>query len=111
MRGGRLRLIQRIAFILAIGLALFSPLFILSNDKAAKVDMNIPNQVMRVAAVARPRPEVRIERVLKLDDFPGFDPDLASLLGNPREQRMPIDSQAVEHIASLSPEHKKDSEP
>jgi hypothetical protein len=109
MRGGRLGLIRIMAFILVIGLAVFSPLFTLSSDKAAKVDMNIPNQVTRVANLARPRPEVRIERVLKLEEFLGFDPDLASLLRNPREQRVPDDSQAVEQLASLSPEHGRDS--
>jgi hypothetical protein len=111
MRGGRLRLIQIMAFILMVGLAVFSPLFTLSSDKAAKVDINIPNQVMQVVDLARPRPEVRIERVLKLEELLGFDPDLASLLRHPREQRVPDDSQAVEQLASLSPEHGRDSAP
>ncbi|HEX8144802.1 MAG TPA: hypothetical protein VF553_19690 [Pyrinomonadaceae bacterium] len=99
------------AFILVIVLAVFSPLFTLSGERAARVDMNIPHQVTRVADLARPRPEVRIERVLKLEEFLGFDPDLAALLINPREQRLPDDSQAVEQLAFLSPEHGRDSAP
>jgi hypothetical protein len=111
MRDGRFRLIRSVAFILVIGLALFSPLFSLSTDKAAKVDINVPQQVARVAELTRPRPEVRIERVLKLDEFMGFDPDLASLFRNSRERRFSDEASAVEQLASLSPEHARDNAP
>ena len=100
----RLRLIRILAFILMIGLAIFSPLLVVSSDNAVKVDMNVPPQVARVAEVARPQPEVRIERVLKLEEFKGFDPDLASLFGKRREWQSFDDAQAFEQVASLSAE-------
>jgi hypothetical protein len=108
MRGGRHRLIRFLAFILVIGLAIFSPLFGSSGEKAAGVDINVPQGLARVAELARPRPEVRIERVLKLEEFMGFNPDLASLLRNPREQRLSDDERAVEQLASLSRERGRD---
>ncbi len=111
MRDRRLRLIRILAFILMIGLVIFSPLFVASSEKAATVDMNVPPKVARAAEIARPRPEVRIERVLKLDEFMGFDPDLASLLRTPREQRISDDERAVEQLASLSLEHGRDNAP
>jgi hypothetical protein len=111
MRGGRLRLIRIVAFILVIGLVIFSPLFGSSSEKAARVDMNVPQQVARVAEIDRPRPQVRIERVLKLDELTGFDPDLASLLRPRREHRLADDAPAVEQLASLSSEHGRGSTP
>lgn len=108
MRKTRFRLIQIIAMIVILGLALFSPLLGLQAQKAAGPDMNIPPQPARVAAFDRPRPEVRIERVLKLDELTGFDPDIASLLNSLNEQQ-PVDhapagesAQPVEQLASLS---------
>jgi hypothetical protein len=56
MRGGKLRLIRIVAFILVIGLALFSPLFSPSGEKPMSADMNVPQQVARVADLARTRP-------------------------------------------------------
>ncbi|HEX8775419.1 MAG TPA: hypothetical protein VF735_17750 [Pyrinomonadaceae bacterium] len=109
MRGGKLRLIRILAIILVVGLALFSPLFSPSIDEAAKVDMNVPQQFARVAELDRPRTEVRIERVLNLDEFKGFDPDLASGLRNSRERRFSDDASAVEQLASLSTEHASDN--
>ncbi|HEX8136892.1 MAG TPA: hypothetical protein VF544_04815 [Pyrinomonadaceae bacterium] len=111
MRGGRLRLIRILAFILVIGLAIFSPLSSSLSDKAVNVGMNLAQPVARTAEIARPRPEVRIERVLKLEELAGFDPDLASLLMAPREQRITHNSQAVEQLAALSSEYGKASAP
>ena len=111
MRGGKLRLIRIVAFILVIALALFSPLFGPSIDKAAKADMNVPQQVARLAELDRPRTEVRIERVLNWEEFKGFDPDLASGLRNSRERWFSADASAVEQLASLSTEHARDSAP
>ena len=112
MRGGRLRLIRIVAFILVIGLVLFSPLFGSSSEKTARVEMNVPQQVARLAEIDRPRPQVRrIERVLKLDELTGFDPDLASLLRPQRERRLAYDAPAVEQLASLSSEHGRGGTP
>ncbi|MBD0328399.1 MAG: hypothetical protein ICV68_18435 [Pyrinomonadaceae bacterium] len=105
MRGGKLKLIQIMAIILVIGLALLSPLFSLSSGKAGKVDMNVPAQVLSVTELDRPRPEVRIERVLTSDEFKGFDPGLALLLRTPRESRISDDAPEGEQLASLSSEH------
>ena len=49
MRGGRLRLIRIVAFILVIGLVIFSPLSGSSSEKAARVDMNVPQQFARAS--------------------------------------------------------------
>jgi hypothetical protein len=109
MRGGRFRLIRIVAFVLMIGLAIFSPLFSSSGERAVNADVNVPQGFARVAELARPRAEVRIERVLKLDEFAGFNSDLASLLRTPRERHLSDDLQRIEHLASLSPEHGRDS--
>ncbi|HEX8652823.1 MAG TPA: hypothetical protein VF708_18550 [Pyrinomonadaceae bacterium] len=105
MRSGKLKLMQIMAIILIIGLAVLSPLFRLSSEKAGKVDMNVAPQVARVTELDRPRPEVRIERVLKLGEFRDFDPDLAMLLKTPREWRISDDAPEGEQLASLSSEH------
>jgi hypothetical protein len=74
--------------------------------------MNVPPQSARVAALDRPRPEIRVERVLKLDESNGFDTDLAGLLNNSRERRLGDDTAAggsartFEQIASLSNEER-----
>jgi hypothetical protein len=109
MRGGRFRLIRIVAFILVIGLAFFSLLLSSSGGKAVNADINVPQGFARVADLARPRHEVRIERALKLDELMGFNPDLASLLRTPRERQPSDDSQRVEQLASLSPERGRDS--
>jgi hypothetical protein len=107
MHGGRLKWIKIVAIILVIGLAVFSPLLSLSSEKAGKVHMNVPPQVARVIELDRPRSEVRIERVLKLDELTGFDPDLASLLRAPRAWRTSDDAPEGEQFASLSSEHRR----
>lgn len=80
MSDRRFRLVRFVAMILVICLALFSPLFRLPNEQAGRVDMNLPTPAPPVATIDRPRPEIHIERVLKLDEFQGFDPDLARQL-------------------------------
>jgi hypothetical protein len=79
MRDLRFTFIRIIAVILVIGILLFSPLFSLTAKNSAVSTMNVPPQPRYVTTFDRPRPEVRIERVLKLEDLTGFDPDLATL--------------------------------
>jgi hypothetical protein len=105
MHSGKLKLMQIMAIILIIGLAVLSSLFRLSSEKAGKVDMTVPPPVASVTELDRPRPEVRIERVLKLGEFRDFDPDLAMLLKTPREWRISDDAPEGEQLASLSSEH------
>ena len=111
MRKNRLRLIQIVAMIVILGLAFFSPLLSLPPQQTANHDMNVPPPA-RVAAIDRPRPEIRVERVLKLDEFTGFDPDLAALLNGSRELRSGDDvatggsARTFGQLASLSNEER-----
>lgn len=113
MRGLRFTLIRIIAIILVIGLAVFSPLFGLLGKGGAASEMNVPPQPRYVSTFDRPRPEMRIERVLKWDDFTGFDPDLASLFEASRGEKLSEVARAgdagarkYEEVASASREFR-----
>lgn len=105
MRHARLKIYQVVAVIVVIGLALFSSILGLPHQNAITDGMNVPPQPVRVVSFDRPRPEIRIERVLKPDEFTGFDPDIASLLKPGREGQAPLSAQreqAGDEIASLT---------
>jgi hypothetical protein len=108
MRDLRFTLIRIIAIVLVIGLAVISPLFSLPAKNGLAYDINVPPQPVYVTTFDRPRPEIRIERVLKLDDFTGFDPDLASLFEAARRPqttevaRADRGGQRFEQVASIS---------
>lgn len=110
MRELRFTLIWIAAIVLVIGLAVFSPLFSLHAKNGVAYDMNVPPQPVSMATFDRPRTEIRIERALKLDDFSGFDPSLASLLEAARERQTTEVARAdevgegFEQIASISHE-------
>lgn len=80
MRATRVKPAQFLAAFTVFCLLLFSPLLMLRGKKSAGIDVNTPPQPVRLINFDRPRPEVPIERVLKLDDFNGFDPKLVALL-------------------------------
>ena len=91
MKGLRFTFVRIIAVILVIGLAVFSPLLSLPAKDKVAYDMSAPPQPRHMATFDRPRPEFRIERVLRLDEFKGFDPDLAWLLeatGDPQKSEI-----------------------
>ena len=50
----------------------------------------MPPQPAPVVVLDRPRPEIRIERALKLDDFTGFDPGLAAWLATAHERQTTV---------------------
>jgi hypothetical protein len=75
----------------------------------ASGDANMPTQPPRAAGFDRPRPEIRVEQFLKLDEFTGFDPDLASVLKGSRERHTADGSRPGQgseplQVASLSRE-------
>ena len=77
--------------------------------KAGQVDMNAPSQPRYVTTLDRPRPEIRIERLLNLEDPNDFDPDLTSLLKRERERQRGAANQnatSFEQVASVSPDQK-----
>lgn len=113
MRDLRFTLIRIIAVILVIGLLLFSPLLGLTAKNGGDSTMNVPPQPRYVTTFERPRPEIRVERVLKLDDLTGFDPDIASLLeasGGTKSSEITTMKDAgvsrYEEVASISHEAK-----
>jgi hypothetical protein len=107
------RLIWIASIALVVCSAVFWSLLNARHEGAGGHDVSAPPHVTRAAAVDRPGPEVRVGRVLKLDEFIGLnpelyvsDPALASLL-KPRRAPWPADganSGGREQLASMSPE-------
>ncbi len=86
MRTVRRRLIPVVALVVALGLAVVWLLLARPSQKAVGADANVPPQPARVASLDRPRPEIRVERELRLEEFMGFDPELAPWLSGSFEK-------------------------
>jgi hypothetical protein len=108
MRNFRFGLIRVMAVLVVIALAVFSPLLGPPIKPSERADTDLPTQPRYKTTFDRPRLEVRIERLLTLDDSNGDIPDIASLLKpEPQPQRLgPADHSAVsdEQVASISRE-------
>ncbi len=93
-----------------LGIAVICSLLLsLRMKKAGQVDMNVPSQPRYVTTLDRPRPEIRIERLLNLEDPNDFDPDLTSLLKRERQRQRGAANQnatSFEQVASVSPDQK-----
>lgn len=109
MRHTRLKIYQVIAVIVVVGLALFSSILSLPHRDTASRHMNVPPQPVQAVNFDRPRPEIRIERMLEPDEFTGFDPAIASLLKPGPDREAPLSAQreqAGDEIASLTCERR-----
>ena len=108
MKNSRL-VLRWTAVLLVIAVTIFSLLLSLRMKKAGQTDMDLPSQPKSVTTLDRPRPEIRIERLLDLNDPNDFDPDLTSLLKRERERQRGAANQnatSFEQVASVSPDQK-----
>ena len=108
MKNSRL-ILKWTAVLLVIAVTIFSLLLSLRMKKAGQTDMDVPSQPRYVTTLDRPRPEIRIERLLNLDDPNDFDPDLTSLLKRERERQRGTANQnatSYEQLASVSHDQK-----
>ena len=108
MKNSRL-ILKWTAVLLVIAVTIFSLLLSLRMKKAGHTDIDVPAQPRYVTTLDRPRPEIRIERLLNLDDPNDFDPDLTSLLKRERERQRGTANQnatSCEQVASVSHDQK-----
>ena len=108
MKNSRL-VLRWTAVLLVIAVTVFSLLLSLRMKDVGQPDMNVPAQPKYVTTVDRPRPEIRLERLLNLDDPNDFDSDLTSLLKRERERQRGMAKQSAtsnEQVASVSPDQK-----
>jgi hypothetical protein len=108
MKNWRLAFVTGIAVVIVIALAGWQLLH-LPNQIGKRADMTVPPQPQYETAFDRPRPELRIERLLGLDDSNGFNPDIASLFKNERERRQETVNQSgmtYQEVAFVSHDKK-----
>ena len=58
-----------------------------ARERSSFREVTIPSTPSQAVTLDRPRPEVRIERLLNLEEPNGFDPDLQKLLRRERERQ------------------------
>jgi hypothetical protein len=73
-----------------IVMTICSLLLRLQMKRRAHTDTNVPAAPPHVTKLDRARPEIRIERLLNLEEATGFDPDLTSLLRRERNRQRGI---------------------
>jgi hypothetical protein len=104
-------LVRKWAVLLVMALTICLLLLSGGTKQAGQTDLNmrLPSQPRYVTTLDRPRPEIRIERLLNLEDPNDFDPDLTSLLKRKRQaQRGKANSSALSYqlVASVSHDQK-----
>ena len=63
-----------------------------ARERSSFREVTIPSTGSQAVTLDRPRPEVRIERLLNLEEPNGFDPDLQKLLRRERERQEVTDA-------------------
>lgn len=110
MRNLRLAFLIGIAVLIVTALVVWSPTLLNSITPTGKrSDLPVPPQPRYETASDRQRPELRIERLLGLDDSDRFNPDIASLFKNDRERRQETVNQTgttYQQVASVSHDQK-----
>jgi hypothetical protein len=108
MRNFRFGLIRVMAVLVVIALVVVLPLLGPPIKPSEGPNTDVPTQPKYKTTFDRPRPEVRIERLLTLDDSNRDIPDIASLLKPQREpQRLGSTNHTPvsdEKVASISRE-------
>jgi hypothetical protein len=97
------------AVLLVIAVTICSLLLSLRVKSAGQADLNTLSQPRYVTMPDRPRSEIRIERLLDLENPHDFDPDLTSLLKRERERQRGTANQnatSYEQVASVSHDQK-----
>ena len=79
MTKSRLAFITGLAVLIVTALAVWSTLLNSPNKPGNRVGLTGPPQPRYETTFDRPRPELRIERLLGLDDSNGLNPDISSL--------------------------------
>jgi hypothetical protein len=109
MKNSRLVFITGIAVLIVIALAMWSRLLTSPSQTGTSSAIAVPPQPRYETALDRPRPELRIERLLGLDNSNPFNPDIASLFKNERERRNETVNQpgtTYQQFASVSDEKR-----
>lgn len=83
----RLAFITGVAMLIVTALAVWSTLLNSPNKAGNRADITVPPQPRYETAFDRPRPELRIERLLGLDDSNGFNPNISSLFKKTERER------------------------
>lgn len=106
----RLAFITGVAMLIVTALAVWSTLLNSPNKAGNRADITVPPQPRYETAFDRPRPELRIERLLGLDDSNGFNPDISSLFKkNERERQQQTVNESgrtYQEVASVSHDKK-----
>lgn len=110
MTKSRLVFITGPAVLIVTALVVWSTLLNSPNKAGNRADITVAPQPRYETAFDRPRPELRIERLLGLDDSNGFNPDISSLFKkNEREQGQDTVNEAgktYQEVASFSHDKK-----
>ena len=106
----RLAFITGVAMLIVTAFVVWSTLLNSPNKAGSPADITVPPQLRYETAFDRPRPELRIERLLGLDDSNGFNPDISSLFKkNERQQGQETVNESgrtYQGVASVSPDKK-----
>ena len=105
MTNSRFAFIRGIAVLVVIALAICSPLLSPPTKTDVRADLMSPPQPRYVATIDWPRPEIRIERLLNIDEFNGLDLDIASLLKREQERQQETKNQTgaiYQEVASVA---------
>ncbi len=84
------RLALKWSLLLLIVMTISSLLLSLQIKRRAHTDTNVPSAQQSVTTLDRAQPEIRIERLLNLEEPNGCDPDLTSLLRRERDRQRGI---------------------
>ena len=88
MKNSRLVFITGIAVLIVTALAVWSPLLNSLTKTGKRPDRAVTPQPRNEMTFDEPRPELRIERLLGLDNSNPFNPDIASLFKQEPERRL-----------------------
>lgn len=106
MKNLRLAFLIGIAVLIVTALVVWSPTLLNSTTPTGKrSDLPGPPQPRYETSFDRPHPELRLERLLGLDDSNGFNPDIASLFKNERDRQQETVKQTgttYHEVASVS---------
>jgi hypothetical protein len=105
----RRRLIPVFALVVVLSLAVVWLLFRQPSGKAFGADVNVPSRAVRAASLDRPRPEIRVEREFRLEEFMEFDPEFAPWLNVSRDKYSAAGMHS-EQVASLPDGHRRSGE-
>lgn len=110
MTKSRLVFITGPAVLIVTALVVWSTLLNSPNKAGNRADITVAPQSRYETAFDRPSPELRIERLLGLDDSNGFNPDISSLFKkNEREQGQDTVNESgrtYQEVASFSHDKK-----